>query len=95
MMNEKLKDFFKKLIKDEAFREEFASAKTAYDGYTMAKPYIEGVSFDEFKDGLTYIHNKIEYRKELLNGGMSKISGGTNEFSEVLFLLSQYKDSYF
>ena len=64
MMNEKLKDFFKKLIKDEAFREEFASAKTAYDGYTMAKPYIEGVSFDEFKDGLTYIHNKIEYRKD-------------------------------
>ena len=91
MMNEKLKDFFKKLIKDEAFREEFA----AYDGYTMAKPYIEGVSFDEFKDGLTYIHNKIEYRKELLNGDMSKISGGTNEFSKVLFLLSQYKDSYF
>lgn len=94
-MNEKLKNFFKRLIKEEAFREEFASAKTAYDGYTMAKPYIEGVSFDEFKEGLTYIHNKIEYRKELLNADLSKISGGTNEFSEILYILSQYQDSYF
>ena len=93
-MNEKLKDFFKRLIKDEAFREEFASAKTAYDGYTMAKPYIEGVSFDEFKNGLTYIHNKIEYRKELLAGDMAKISGGTNEFEEILYILSQYQDSF-
>lgn len=94
-MNEKLKNFFKRLIKEEAFREEFAAAKTAYDGYTMAKPYIEGVSFDEFKEGLTYIHNKIEYRKELLNGDLAKISGGANEFSEVLYILSQYQDSYF
>lgn len=94
-MNEKLKNFFKRLIKEEAFREEFAAAKTAYDGYTMAKPYIEGVSFDEFKEGLTYIHNKIEYRKELLNTDLSKISGGTNEFSEILYILSQYQDSYF
>ena len=94
-MNEKLKSFFKRLIKEEAFREEFAAAKTAYDGYTMAKPYIEGVSFDEFKEGLTYIHNKIEYRQELLNGDLAKISGGANEFSEVLYILSQYQDSYF
>lgn len=90
-MNEKLKKFFTKLIKEENFREKFVSAKTAYEGYTMAKPYIEGVSFDEFKAGLTYIHNKIEYRKELLNGeSMAKISGGEDIFEDVLFLISSW-----
>ena len=94
-MNEKLKDFFKKLIKEEDFREEFAKAKTAYEGYTMAKPYIEGISFEEFKDALTHIHNKIEYRKELLKSDYAKVSGGTDLFAEVLFIIAQYADSLF
>lgn len=77
------------------FRDMFASTKTAYEGYTMAMPYIEGVSFDEFKEGLTYIHNKVSYRKKLLNNEISNISGGTNIFSDVLFLLSQYNGNLF
>ena len=83
-------------MKDEEFREEFASAKTAYEGYTMAKPYIEGISFEAFKDALTDIHNKISYRKELLSQDLESINGGsTNIFSEVLFMLSKLEGGLF
>lgn len=95
-MSESLREFFKRLMKDEEFREEFASAKTAYEGYTMAKPYIEGISFEEFKEALTTIHNKVSYRKELLNQDLESISGGsTNIFTEVLFMLANLEDGLF
>lgn len=94
-MNEKLKDFFEKLMKDEEFREKFASAKTAYDGYTKAKPYIEGISFDEFKKALTYLHNKIDYRKKLLNSDLAHINGGVEIFEELLFMLPRYDGELF
>ena len=94
-MNENIKSFFEKLMKDPEFREKFATAKTAYEGYTMAKPYIEGTSFEEFKNALTTIHNKVDYRKKLLNKDLENISGGANIFSEVLLMLSQYNGNLF
>ena len=94
-MNEKLKSFFERLLKDEGLKEELSTAKTAYDGYTMAKSYIEGVSFDEFKEGLTYIHNKIAYRKKLLNNEMREISGGVDNFAGLISMLSQYEGKLF
>lgn len=94
-MNENLKSFFEKLMKDPEFREKFATAKTAYEGYTMAKPYIEGTSFEEFKNALTTINNKIDYRKKLLSTDLESISGGANIFSDVLIMLSQYKGNLF
>lgn len=95
-MKEELKAFFNKLMKDTDFREEFASAKTAKEGYTKAKPYIgEEVSFDEFKDALTYVHNRIDYRKKLLNSDLRNISGGTNMFAEVISMLSKFNGQLF
>lgn len=94
-MDEKLKNFFERLINEPDFREIFSSTKTAYEGYTMAMPYIEGVSFEEFKNGLTYIHNKIPYRKKLLSRDLKNVSGGVDIFEEVLSILEQYEGKLF
>ena len=95
LVNESLKSFFERLMEDADFREEFASAKTAEEGYNKARPYIEGVSFGEFKEALTYVHNKIEYRKKLLKSDLSSISGGTNMFADVLSMLSTFEGQLF
>ena len=89
-MSEKLKAFFKKLMEDQAFREQFASAKTAKEGYEKARPYIGEASFNEFKEALTYIHNKIEYRKKLRKSDLRSISGGATEFADVVALLTKF-----
>ncbi len=89
-MSEKLKAFFKKLMEDQAFREQFASAKTAKEGYEKARPYIGEASFNEFKEALTYIHNKIEYRKKLRKSDLRSISGGATEFADIVALLSKF-----
>lgn len=94
-MNENLKNFFERLLKDERLKEELATAKTAYDGYTMAKSYIEGVSFDEFKAGLTYIHNQMTYRKKLLNSEIREIYGGVDNFAGFINMLSQFEGKLF
>lgn len=88
-MSEKLKAFFKKLMEDQAFREQFASAKTAKEGYEKARPYIGEASFNEFKEALTYVHNKIEYRKKLLKSDLRSISGGA-DFAVVVDLLTKF-----
>ncbi len=89
-MSEKLKAFFKKLMEDQAFREQFSSAKTAKEGYEKARPYIGEASFNEFKEALTYVHNKIEYRKKLLKSDLRSISGGATEFADVVALLTKF-----
>lgn len=94
-MDEKLKNFFERLMKEPDFREMFASTKTAKEGYTMAMPYIEGITFEEFKEGLTYLHNKIPYRKKLLNSELSNVSGGTDIFIDVLSMLEVYDGKLF
>ena len=91
-MSETLKAFFKKLMEDQAFREQFSSAKTAKEGYEKARPYIGEASFNEFKEALTYVHNKIEYRKKLLKSDLRSISGGKTEFADVVALLPKLKD---
>lgn len=90
-MNEKLKNFFEKLIKEPELREKLASAKTAYEGYTKVKDIIEGVNFDEFKEALTEVHNKLEYRKKLLSSELTHVSGGAGLeiLADVLQILSK------
>ncbi len=95
-MTDQLRSFFERLMQEPKFRETFASAKTAYEGYIMAMPYIQGVTFAEFKDGLTYIHNKAPYRRKLLNTDLHKVSGGTDVlFLDVLSILAQYDGNLF
>ncbi len=96
-MNNALKAFFTKLMEDAELREELASAKTAMEGYNKAKPYLgEEVSFDEFKEALTYVHNRVDYRKRLLNSDLRNISGGVNVlFAEVISMLSQFDGQLF
>lgn len=91
-MKENLKVFFERLKNEPELREKFALAKTAYEGFVMATSYLENVSFDEFKDGLREIHNKQNYRKQLLNDELTKVSGGTDLFREVLEMLSNWND---
>lgn len=82
-MNIKLKQFFVRLTEDYKFREEFASTKSALEGYNKAKPYIEGVSFDEFKEGLTLIHDKINHGRSLNDHDLKNVSGGVDAFKNV------------
>lgn len=83
-MNKKLQQFFVRLTEDYKFREEFASTQSALEGYNKAKPYIEGVSFDEFKEGLRIIHDKINHANRGLNESeLRHVSGGANTFGNV------------
>ncbi|MDQ5984096.1 MAG: hypothetical protein RUMPE_01128 [Eubacteriales bacterium SKADARSKE-1] len=82
-----LRLFFEKLFSEPEFRQNFANTKSAEEGYEKAKPYIEDVTFEEFKEGLTYVHNKFfnkKYRK--LDGkDLTNVSGGSSDkFVQVL-----------
>lgn len=58
-MNKKLNVFFERLIDDYRFREQFMSTRTAKEGYELALPYLDSVSFEEFQEGLTSAYSNV------------------------------------
>ena len=48
-MSNELEKFFLRIIEDPDFRDIFCSATSVEEGYKLALPYIDGVSFEEFK----------------------------------------------
>ena len=89
-MNEKLHVFFERLIKDYRFRERFMSTKTAKEGYELALPYLEDVSFEEFQEGLTaaYANVRANGKKPLSEEDYHKVSGGVACWSEVINVIN-------
>ena len=77
-MKKDLEIFFEKLLTEKEFREKFIATQSAKEGYEMAKPYLEGVSFDECKEGLIEMHRKFINRsyKEMTDEDLSGVSGG-------------------
>jgi len=69
-MESSLEMFFERLLTDAEFRDKFLSARTAYEGYQLAKEYIPNVSFEEFKEGVLITDKKL--RQEV--GGSKEIS---------------------
>lgn len=90
-MKKELEIFFEKLLTDQQFREKFISTQSAEEGYEIAKPYIENVSFDEFKDGLIKLHQKFINRsyKEMGDEELNDVSGG-KAYIDIFNYLSKH-----
>lgn len=58
-MNIKVKNFLLSLGKDRELGEQFSKARTAQEAYRLAEPYLEGVSFREFRNGITEFHSAL------------------------------------
>jgi len=89
-MRKELKCFFEKLFTEPEFRQLFLNTTSAKEGYDLARPYLENVTFSEFKEGLAYVHKKLynNHYKELSEFDLNSISGGENKFAEVINMLN-------
>ena len=65
-MKKDLELFFERLLIDSEFRDKFLKAKSAKEGYELAKEYIPDVSFKEFKEGILIADKKLKKEKEIL-----------------------------
>ncbi|MBR1779730.1 MAG: hypothetical protein IJ758_04445 [Clostridia bacterium] len=93
-MRKELKCFFEKLFTEPEFRQLFLQTNSAQEGYELAKPYLGGVSFKEFKDGVAYVHKKLydKHYKEISPSDLKHISGGRNEdkMKEIINILNYW-----
>ena len=82
-MEKDLELFFERLLTDSDFRDKFLTAKTAYEGYELAKEYIPGVSFEKFKEGVLIADKKLkeemQRNRELRLSDIEGVNGGANE----------------
>lgn len=65
-MKRNLELFFERLLIDSEFRDKFLKAKSAKEGYELAKEYIPDVSFKEFREGILITDKKLKSEKEIL-----------------------------
>ena len=89
-MKEQLKNFFDELKNNIHFKEKFSQAKTAEEGYILAKPYIGGASLSEFKDGLRTFYSDIRSsgKNIISKEEIKKVSGGVDViWNNILELL--------
>ncbi len=89
-MSNELEKFFLRIIEDPDFRDIFCSATSVEEGYKLALPYIDGVSFEEFKKGLHDIQNKSKHKQKISNEKLKKVLGGTDLLDNALKILSSY-----
>ena len=89
-MRKELKCFFEKLFTEPEFRQLFLNTTSAKEGYELARPYLENVTFREFKEGIAYVHKKLydKHYKEMSEFDLKNISGGKNEFAEIINMLN-------
>lgn len=80
-MKKDLELFFERLLIDSEFRDKFLKAKSAKEGYELAKGYIPNVSFKEFKEGILITDEKMRKEKKILetmnDGDIFSTSGGS------------------
>ena len=96
-MDKDLELFFERLLTDSTFRDKFLGAKTALEGYELAKKYIPNVSFEEFKEGILITDKKLKEEKygsrELMSDETKGISGGNrmqNPAEDIPNLISNW-----
>ena len=65
-MKKDLELFFERLLIDSEFRDKFLKAKSAKEGYELAKEYIPNVSFKEFREGILITDKKLKKEKDIL-----------------------------
>ena len=80
-MKRNLELFFERLLIDSEFRDKFLKAKSAKEGYELAKEYIPDVSFKEFREGILITDEKMRKEKKILetmnDGDIFSTSGGS------------------
>lgn len=82
-MDKDLELFFERLLTDSIFRDKFLEAKTAQEGYELAKEYIPNVSFEEFREGILITDKKLKEEarenRTLSIDEATGVSGGNSE----------------
>ena len=94
-LRKELRCFFEKLFTEPEFRQIFASTKSAREGYELAKPYLKETTVEEFKDGISYVHEKLydKHYKEMSEFDLENISGGVkDEFVSIVGFLNNLND---
>ena len=80
-MKKDLELFFERLLIDSEFRDKFLKAKSAKEGYELAKEYIPNVDFKEFKEGVLItdekLKNEMKILKKINDADTSSISSGS------------------
>lgn len=91
-MDKDLELFFERLLTDSTFRDKFLGARTAQEGYELAKEYIPNVSFEEFREGILITDKKLKKEmrenRSLRMDEAKGISGGNNLNGNVPSLIS-------
>jgi hypothetical protein len=90
-MDKDLELFFERLLTDSTFRDKFLEAKTALEGYELAKEYIPDVSFEEFKEGILITDKKLKEEaresRALSIDEATGISGGDAKYNSASDLI--------
>ena len=95
-MEEKLNLFFNRLTTDLLFRQKFMSTKTAEEGYDLAKPYLENVTFVQFKEGLTrfYAGYRPNGKVTLSRNEYRMVAGGVASWGDIISFLNDNKEIF-
>lgn len=79
-MKRDLELFFERLLTDCEFRDKFLTAKSAKEGYEIAKEYIPSVTFEEFREGVLIVDEKLKrnykHAKKFNSADTSSVNGG-------------------
>lgn len=74
-MNQKVVIGLTKVMEDKKLNKEFTESKTPQEAYEIAKPYLDGASFEEFKDTVKSISSSKE---NLTLDDLDNVSGGVS-----------------
>lgn len=75
-VNENLKAFIEKLMKDEELASRMAKCKTPEEAYAVASSVQEGFTFEEFTETMTAINDA--YDRDLSDEDLAKAAGGVD-----------------
>lgn len=95
-MEEKLNSFFNRLTTDLPFRQRFMSTKTAQEGYDLAKPYLDNITFKQFKEGLTrfYASYRPNGKVTLSRSEYKMVAGGVASWVDIISFLNDNKEIF-
>lgn len=74
-----MEKFLKSLIEDADVRARFLKASTPEGAYNVAKPYVGGMSIEEFSDKMIALSEDIERKDKLSYNEIESVSGGSSQ----------------
>ena len=77
-MNENLKNFLKKLVKDEELLAKFQAAGTPDEAYELAAGIQDGFTREEFFEAMKKLNNIAKDQRDLSDEDLAAIASGAN-----------------